>query len=143
MLVLIGGATPRPKKQLKKDAETWGELPAGTRAELIGDIARIFNEAITNIDDVNVRDEKNPLIPKALRKLAAAATRIFNQLKPMQNQAKDDAESMGFELLSKHAEEIVEAAAGTSPPVEKNPRERPRPKKRIDGPFQSQTVRLN
>ena len=27
--------------------------------ELVGDIARIFDEAITNIDDVNSRDERN------------------------------------------------------------------------------------
>ncbi|HEY0431932.1 MAG TPA: hypothetical protein VGC61_08925, partial [Pyrinomonadaceae bacterium] len=56
MLVLTGaGANANDKasaKQLKKDSETWGELPTGSRAELIGDIAKIFDEAITNIDDV-------------------------------------------------------------------------------------------
>jgi hypothetical protein len=110
MLVLTGGATAASEKQLKKEAEKWGELPAGTRGELIGDIAKILSEAITNIDDVNARDEKNPLIGKALRKLATAATRILDQLKPMQAQAKNDLETNSFELLSKHAEEIVEAA---------------------------------
>ena len=69
MLVLTGSAAPT-SKQMKKDSETWGSLPTGTRAELIGDIAGIFSEAIVNIDDVNARDEKNPLIPKALRNLA-------------------------------------------------------------------------
>jgi len=121
MLVLSGGPTAASEKQLKKEAETWGELPAGTHAELVGDIAKILSEAITNIDDVNARDPKNPLIPKALRKLATAATRILDQLKPMQAQAKDE-ESMGFELLSKHADEIVEAAAGLPPPAEKKPK---------------------
>src|SRR6266851_3374906 len=60
MLVLGGtGATTDATnaKQSKKDAELWGPLPTGTRAELIGDIARIFDEAITNIDDVSSRDE--------------------------------------------------------------------------------------
>jgi hypothetical protein len=122
MLVVSGGATAASEKQLKKEAEKWGELPAGTRGELIGDIAKILSEAITNIDDVNTRDEKNPLIAKALRKLATAATRILAQLKPMQAQAKDDAETIGFELLSKHAEEIVEAAGSLPPPVEKKPK---------------------
>src|SRR5882672_10904641 len=79
LLVLSGGAAAN-EKQLKKDSERWGELPTGSRAELVGDIAHIFDEAITNIDDVSSRDERNPLIPKALRKLAAAVTRIVDQL---------------------------------------------------------------
>ena len=123
LLVLSGGAAAG-EKQLKKDSETWGELPTGTRAELLGDIARIFDEAITNIDDVSARDEKNPLIPKALRKLAAAASRTVDQLKPIQAQAKDDAEANGFELLVKHAEEIVEAASKLPPPAEKKPKDK-------------------
>ena len=65
MLVLSStGPDTATAKQLKKDSDAWGELPTGSRAELIGDIAGIFDEAITNIDDVSLRDEKNPLIPK-------------------------------------------------------------------------------
>jgi hypothetical protein len=106
-------------KQLKKDSESWGELPAGSRAELIGDIARIFDEAITNIDDVSARDENNPLIPKALRKLAVAASRIVEQLKPAEAQAKGDAESNSFDQLTENAETILQAANKLPPPVEK------------------------
>ena len=72
---------------------------AGTRSELVGDIAKILDEAITNIDDVSARDEKNPALPRALRKLAAAATRIIDQLKPLQSSAKDAAEISNFEEL--------------------------------------------
>jgi hypothetical protein len=118
MLVLSASAAT-PDKQLKKDSEKWGDLPTGSRAQLIRDIAKILDEAITNIDDVSSRDEKNPLIPKALRKLAAAASRIVDQLKPMQAQAKDEAEVIGFELLVKNAEEIVEAAGNLPAPAEK------------------------
>ena len=64
-MLVLNGADTSATKQLKKDSETWGELPTGSRAELIGDIAKIFDEAITNIDDVSSRDENNPLIPKA------------------------------------------------------------------------------
>lgn len=118
LLVLTGIDTPSPK-QLKKDSEKWGELPAGSRAELLGDIAKILDEAITNIDDVSARDEKNPLIPKALRKLAAEATRIFDQLRPLREQAKGDAEIARFEELTENAESILEAAKKLPPPVEK------------------------
>ena len=116
MLVLTGGGPDTATaKQLKKDSETWGELPKGSRAELIGDIARIFDEAITNIDDVSSRDEKNPLIPKSLRKLAAAASRIVELLKPVEAQAKSEEELSSFDQLTENAESIL-AAAGRLPP---------------------------
>src|SRR6266508_3660569 len=109
VLVLNGTATSSAK-QLKEDSESWGELPSGTRAELIGDIARIFDEAITNIDDVSARDQNNPLIPKAVRKLAAAASRIIELLKPVEAQAKAVDELSSFDQLTENAESIVQAA---------------------------------
>ncbi|CAN5512298.1 hypothetical protein BH20ACI3_BH20ACI3_01200 [soil metagenome] len=117
-LLVLTGIAPS-SKQLKKDSEKWGELPNGSRAELLGDIAKILDEAITNIDDVSARDEKNPLIPKALRKLAAEATRIFDQLRPLREQAKSDIEIARFEELTENAESIVEAVKKLPPPVEK------------------------
>jgi hypothetical protein len=118
LLVLNGGGPdPTTAKQLKKDSESWGELPKGSRAELIGDIAGIFDEAITNIDDVSSRDEKNPLIPKSLRKLAAAASRIVEMLKPAEAQAKSDQELSSFDQLSENAESILQAANKLPPPT--------------------------
>ena len=118
MLVLNGGGPDTTTaKQLKKDSETWGELPKGSRAELIGDIAGILDEAITNIDDVSSRDEKNPLIPKSLRKLAAAASRIVETLKPAEAQAKSDQELSSFDQLSENAESILQAANKLPPPT--------------------------
>ena len=58
-LMVINGSAAGDAKQLKKDSERWGELPTGSRAELVTDIARILDEAITNIDDVSSRDERN------------------------------------------------------------------------------------
>lgn len=118
-LLVLTGTTANSAKQLKKDSEKWGELPGGTRAQLLADIAKILDEAITNIDDVNLRDEKNPQIPKALRKLAAEATRISEQLKPIREQAKDDDEIASLASLTENAESILEAANKLPPPVEK------------------------
>lgn len=116
---VLSGTEATNTKQSKKDAELWGAPPTGTRAELIGDIARIFDEAITNIDDVSARDEKNPLIPKALRTLAAAATRIVGQLKPLEAQLKGDSELSTFDQLVENAESIIQAANKLPPPLEK------------------------
>ena len=132
MLVLNGMQTSNAK-QLQKDSEKWGELPQGTRAELIGDIAKILEEAITNIDDVGFHDEKNPLLPKALRKLDAAAEQIVAQLKPLGEQAKtpDEISSVGQAL--ENAQSIIDAAKKLPAQVEpekgkgktKKPKEKP------------------
>jgi acyl-CoA reductase-like NAD-dependent aldehyde dehydrogenase len=118
-LLVLKGVDPASGKQLKKDAERWGELPAGSRAELVSDIAHILDEAITNIDDVSSRDERNPLIPKALRRLAVEVARIEEQLAPLAPQAKGDAEVASFELLNENAQSILEAANKLPPEVDK------------------------
>jgi len=120
ILVLNGGtAAVANTKQAKKEAELWGELPTGSRAELVSDIAKIFDEAITNIDDVSARDERNPLIAKSLRRLAQAVNTIMEQLKPLQANAKGDAEVASFEQLNEDAQSILEATAKLPPEVEK------------------------
>jgi hypothetical protein len=123
IIVLNGGAvaaanTKQSKKEAK-EAELWGELPTGSRAELVSDIARILDEAITNIDDVSARDERNPLIGKSLRRLAQATTTIMEQLKPLRAQAKNDAEIASFEALNEDAQSILEAANKLPPEPEK------------------------
>jgi hypothetical protein len=126
LLVLNGNATATANaKQLKKDSERWGELPAGSRSDLVGDIARILDEAITNIDDVSARDERNPLIPKALRRLAQAVTNIQTQVAPLRDQLKGDAEIASFELLEEDVQSILEAAKKLPPEVDKKAKNKP------------------
>jgi hypothetical protein len=118
-MMVINGTAANNAKQLKKDAERWGELPTGSRFELVGDIARIFDEAITNIDNVSERDERNPLIPKSLRKLATSITSIMEQLKPLRTEAKSDADIASLELLNEGAQSILEASNKLPPEVDK------------------------
>lgn len=120
MMVITGTAAAATNaKQLKKDAERWGELPTGSRFELVSDIARIFDEAITNIDDVSARDERNPLIAKSLRKLAQSVTSVMEQIKPLRTEAKSEAEIASLELLNEDAQSILEAANRLPPEVDK------------------------
>ena len=118
ILVINGSATAATNtKQLKKDSERWGELPTGSRAELVSDIAKILDEAITNIDDVSSRDERNPLIGKSLRKLAQTVNTMMAQLKPLAAEAKSESEVASFELLNEDAQSIIEAANKLPPEV--------------------------
>src|SRR4030095_11270483 len=118
-LMVLNNTATANAKLLKKDSEKWGELPTGSRAELVGDIARILDEAITNIDDVSARDDRNPLIPKAVRRLAQAANTITATLSPPRDQAKSDAEIASFELLHEDVKSILEAANKLPPEIEK------------------------
>ncbi|HEX8888678.1 MAG TPA: hypothetical protein VF779_05855 [Pyrinomonadaceae bacterium] len=109
-------AQKQTQKQAQKEAELWGELPQGTRAELITDIAGILDAAIENIDDVALRDEKNPLVPKSLRKLSDAATQFQGRLESMQEKAQDKGERLAIEQALQNVQEILEAA-GKLPPA--------------------------
>ena len=118
-LIVINGSAATSSKQLKKESERWGELPTGSRAELVSDIARIIDAAIDNIDDVSMHDERNPLIGKSLRKLSTSVTSIMTQLKPLSDQAKSEAEIASFEQLNEGVQSITEATAKLPPEVEK------------------------
>lgn len=106
-------------KQAQKDLEKWGELPTGTRVELIMDIANILDAAVTNIDDVALRDENNRLLPKALRKLAEAATHFQTQLAPLREQTQDVMERHAIEKVMENVQEILAAATKLPPPEKK------------------------
>lgn len=120
-LQAISGATTVAvsAKQAQKELEAWGPLPKGTRAELLSDFAKILDEAINNIDDVAARDSKNPLVPKALRRLAAAVNAFVPQINTLRAQARDGEELAALEDALNHMQQITEAANRLPPPVEK------------------------
>ena len=108
LAVINGTAQPSTKKALK-DEPDWGDVPKGTRVELLGDIAGILDEAITNIDDVSRRDEKSPLLSRALRKLTTASSRYITQLEPLKIQTKNEDELAAIERVADNANQIIEA----------------------------------
>ncbi len=98
-------------KATQKDVKEFGELPKSTRAQLLTDIAGIFDEAITNVDDAAQRNEKNPLLPKSVRQLAEAATRFLAQLAPLRETAAEGAEREALEQTFDELQEILTAAS--------------------------------
>ncbi|HKP72887.1 MAG TPA: hypothetical protein VJT82_08120, partial [Pyrinomonadaceae bacterium] len=94
--------------QQAKDAAAWGELPKGTRADLLSDLARIFDEAIDNIDDVATRAPSSPTLHKSVKKLAEASSRFLSQLTPLRDKTDDD-EREALEQAIDNLQQILEA----------------------------------
>lgn len=120
--------TPQPStKKLTKDEPDWGDLPQGTRAQLLFDIAALLDEAITNIDDVSRRDEKNPLISRSLRKLTSAANGYVANLNTLRSQTKDDDEMAAIDRALNDAAQIIEVGGKLPdpPPDEKKKKKNP------------------
>jgi len=118
--VLNGVTLTMPKPKPRDDGEPpqgWGDPPKGTRTQLITDIGGILDGAIDNIDDVSVRDPKNPQLGSALRKLAAAARKFATQLTPMREQAKDADELAAVDRALENIQMIVDAEPNAPAPV--------------------------
>ncbi|HEX6190188.1 MAG TPA: hypothetical protein VFZ40_19195 [Pyrinomonadaceae bacterium] len=123
---IINGLEQAKTKKLDKAEPEWGDLPKGSRAQLLGDVASILDEAITNIDDVSRRDEKSPLISRSLRKLTAATNGYVTQLKSMASQTKDADELSAIERVLQHAEQIIEVGNQLPPPsADKKKKDKP------------------
>ena len=125
---IINGTAQPAAKKLVKDEPEWGEVPKGTRTELLGDIAGILDEAITNIDDVSRRDEKNPLISRSLRKLTASANGYLTQLAALRNQTKDPDEVAAIERVADNANQIIEVGNKLPPPAPEPDKKKKKPK---------------
>ena len=113
---IINGLEQAKTKKIDRDEPEWGDLPKGSRAQLLGDIASILDEAINKIDDVSSRDEKNPLISRALRKLTAATNGYVTQVKTIASQTKDNDELSAIERILQNAEQIIEVGNQLPPP---------------------------
>lgn len=109
-LVLNNQAESDDKKS-RKESEKWGELPKGTRAELLIDIEKLVQEAVENIDNVAERDAKSELLPKAVRLLAKGSQNFLPQLKTQLDKTNTDVERGAILGAIEYCNQIIEAAA--------------------------------
>ena len=124
---IINGTTQPSAKKLVKDEPDWGEIPKGTRAELLGDIAGILDEAITNLDDVSHRDEKNPLLSRSLRKLTASANGYLRQLATLKEQVKDPDEAAAIDRVADNAKQIIDVGVKLPAPTPEPDKKKKKP----------------
>lgn len=117
----------------KKNSETWGPEPTGTRTQLLSDIRRLLQKSIDDIDDIASRTSTaiegnevgGKLFPKAMRYLAAAAIRFKPIFQNELAQTKTETDR-GLLLQSiQFCDEIIDASS-------KVPAEEEKPKKKTD-----------
>ena len=98
-------------KQIEKDLEKWGELPTGTRMEILRDIEKILDEAISKVDDVATRDMKSELFPVAVNVLASGATRFLPELKLQLDKTAGEVEKGSILNSIEFCNQIISASA--------------------------------
>ncbi len=125
--IINGTAAPPKPKKTNKEEPDWGDPPKGSRAELLEDIAGILDEAITNIDDVSRRDEKNPLLSRSLRKLNSATNGYLTQLNPLRNQTRDPDELAAIVRIQDYANQIIEVGNKLPPPAPESDKKKKKP----------------
>jgi hypothetical protein len=96
--------------QKKKEEETWGPLPKGTKLELLQDYKRILEEAEEKLDDWNNRGGKDNLLPKALNKFKDAATRHIVQMRALAPQLTEKREQRALAEAIEEAELVTKAS---------------------------------
>jgi hypothetical protein len=107
--VVLGVLAELKPAKKDKDNSDWGAPPTGTRAELLGDIAKILEEAMNNLDNVWSREPKNPLIPKALKILSDAAARFQTQAGSLDSKAASEQEREAVFQIKRDLENILQA----------------------------------
>lgn len=95
--------------QKKKEEETWGPLPTGTKAELLTDYKKILEEGEEKLDDFFEREPKSDLLKKALRKFKEAANRQIPQLRAMASQMTEKADQRALAEAIEEAETVTKA----------------------------------
>lgn len=124
-LMVLENTTAAHAKEIEKDSGKWGELPKGTKTELLSDIRKILDETIDKVDDVYERDPKNDLIPYSLHLLADGAKRFIPELNKLKESTTDSREIGLINNSLDSCEQILESAA-------KIPRPDKKPKKKKD-----------
>ena len=107
--VVLGVLAELKPAKKEKDNSDWGAPPTGTRAELLGDIAKILEEAMNNLDNVWSREPKNPLVPKALKILSDAAARFQTQAASLDSKAASEQEREAVFQIKRDLENILQA----------------------------------
>ena len=109
LIVLKNDASQQ--KQIEKDSDQWGELPVGSRVQLLIDVEKLLEESISKVDDAASRDMKSKLLPVAVNFLADGANRFVPELKSQLARTTDEKEKGAILGALEYCAQIIEASA--------------------------------
>jgi len=124
-LIAIEGTSRLGKDELKmleKEQERWGDLPEGSRTQLLSDIDKILDEAVNKIEDVAEHNEKSELFPIAVYILADYAKTLAPRLVELRERAANSRDVAVLNSAIGQCEDIVEASSKVprpEPPAKK------------------------
>lgn len=121
-MIAISGTSGLDKDQLKrleKEKEKWGELPEGTRSQLLSDIDKILDEAIDKLEDVSERDAKNELFAYAVYVLADYAKVLTGKLEALRDNSADPRDIAVLNSSIGQCGDIIEASSKVERPEPK------------------------
>jgi hypothetical protein len=112
-------------KESGKDQKLWGDVPTGTRSNLLNDVRYILQKAIDDIDDVAEHNEntltqnktEGLLFPAAVRSLAAAANRYVPALKSTLDKTTDEREKGVILTSIESCQAIIDSVSQLPPEV--------------------------
>lgn len=107
---------------IEKDLEKWGNLPNGSRSELVSDIEKILEESIDKFEDVYEREPDSALLPFAYYILADNCERLIPRFDWLAKNATERNEIGRLEKASKHCLDILEARDRIPRPTGKRPK---------------------
>ena len=102
--------------QTDKEAEKFGELPKGTKAQFLHDIERLLDESINNIDETATRDLKNKLLPKAMKTMVEGCQRFIPKFNLLSEKATERTEKQSISNSTEFCNEIIEAQSKVPEP---------------------------
>ncbi len=124
-------------KNAAKPSDVWGELPTGTRVQLLNDIKRILQKAVDDIDNLAANPSSAPVrdksdradrreakkdperFPNAVRSLAAAAARYQTPLKMELDRSTSEIEKGSIIDSLELCEQIIAAVPKLPPEAKK------------------------
>ncbi|MGD9562597.1 MAG: hypothetical protein AB7F88_10880 [Pyrinomonadaceae bacterium] len=121
-----------------EQSELWGELPTGSRTELFNDVKRILQKAVDDIDNLAANPNSAPIrekgdrrakkdherFPRAVRELAAAASRYRGPLQAEIERSNDDQEVGLIAASIELCDQILEAVGKLPPEQTKEKKEK-------------------
>ncbi|REJ78266.1 MAG: hypothetical protein DWQ47_02040 [Acidobacteria bacterium] len=120
------GLSEEQQEQLRKEENKWGPLPEGDREQLVSDIFKILDEAVSKIDDVADRNAESKLFPFAVHILADYSRELIPILESLASSSGSTRERAFLTSSVNLCRDIVEASSKIDKP---DPKERKKAKK--------------